>query len=301
MAIPGRGRPPNPPINIERLAGDMKRKRWDHVSLAHELGVNPTTVGRWLGRKNQPSRLDVEKIASTMGREIAYYYDLAGRDQEPSQVYRFTQPPRVIMSAWEQSDGSYSPHQADIEAYNILAKHMRGSGIFLDSPLICEDSSCPDSFYAEDLILICGPVFNKHAGQLNDFLSISETNSFFFKRTVENPSLELGSAHKEWTIAHSALPRMEMRLLLKSESSALVLDYGIFYIGENPRTPDCYLLWVAGYGQHGTPGAARAFVEPAVQTEIAQRFKSGQKYVSALVCCECVGFSEGRTIRVMFA
>ena len=54
----------------ERVRDAMKRRGMTNLQLATELGVNQTTVGRWLSGRSTPGVVTIHHIGSILGIEL---------------------------------------------------------------------------------------------------------------------------------------------------------------------------------------------------------------------------------------
>jgi transcriptional regulator with XRE-family HTH domain len=54
----------------ERVRDAMKRRGMTNLQLATELGVNQTTVGRWLSGRSTPDVVTIQHIGSILGIEL---------------------------------------------------------------------------------------------------------------------------------------------------------------------------------------------------------------------------------------
>jgi transcriptional regulator with XRE-family HTH domain len=54
----------------ERLRDAMKRRGMTNLQLASELGVNQSTVGRWLSGRSTPGVVTIHHIGSILGIEL---------------------------------------------------------------------------------------------------------------------------------------------------------------------------------------------------------------------------------------
>ena len=64
-----RGRRPNPAINVERLRAALEESGRSQENPALELGVETSTVGRWLSGENRPDKNVVTRIAAILKRK----------------------------------------------------------------------------------------------------------------------------------------------------------------------------------------------------------------------------------------
>jgi ribosome-binding protein aMBF1 (putative translation factor) len=55
----------------ERVRDAMKRRGMTNLQLATELGVNQTTVGRWLSGRSTPAVVTIHRIGSILGIRLA--------------------------------------------------------------------------------------------------------------------------------------------------------------------------------------------------------------------------------------
>lgn len=49
----------------------MKKERWSGAKLARELGVDPSTMNRYLNKKKEPSRLFLNALSAKMGVPVS--------------------------------------------------------------------------------------------------------------------------------------------------------------------------------------------------------------------------------------
>lgn len=210
------------------------------------------------------------------------------------RLYRFAAAPKIITGAFLEDGQPVHTHQADIAATKLVQADMVGVGLTNSNDLSWNDAAAPRTFSSEPIVLLCGPVGNSLTQDLNEHLSKSSRPAFYFSPLDSASVPQIPHGHKRWIVAHNTF--RDIQLVYPANGSE---DYGIIFVGKNPKNENHWLVWLAGLGPHGTVGAARAFVDERVQAVLASHLRASP-YVSALVKYRFTGLDTGTVTSVLF-
>ncbi|WP_157083465.1 hypothetical protein [Bradyrhizobium manausense] len=226
--------------------------------------------------------------------------DREGSYAQKLSVYRFASKPKIVTGVFYEEHGSSTlthVNQCDTRAAKLVESELAQVGFKTISTISCSDDDVsPKAFSSEDVILICGPVGNSLSRELNQCLKDAGANAFYFsaledaEQTAHRPK---GKA--KWIISHGLFG--DLRITHPNSGND---DYGVIFVGRNPKAKDLWLVWLAGLGAEGTIGAARALVDPHVQAHIAEQLRSND-FVSALVKWKYERWDRGKIDSVLFS
>jgi hypothetical protein len=223
---------------------------------------------------------------------LKYYIESLDRKyRNKLTIYNFRNSPHIVTGHFRVG-GIVTIPGVDRHAGDILTDDMQNIGIKISGLSPCGNDPAPRQFASDSMILICGPNANSLADDLNEHFRGTQSHAFYFI-PLEETEIHVKPTEGEWAIAHGTF----RDLIIKTPPLGNI-DYGLIYVGKNPRAADKWLIWIAGLGPHGTVGCARTLVDQRVQAMLASHFDAGAEYVSASISYEYTSETEGAVTSV---